>query len=208
MADEKIRLSIPDLSLVVLIGVSSSGKSTLCPRALPFDRSAVRGLFSRHGRRRRKQPRGHRRCVCFSALYRRPPLGAGPVDRGRMRPMSSPRARKPLVELAKRYHAQPVAIVFDLPRSLCEERAGCADRPRLAPPRNPPGNTASYAAASRASSAKVFAALLCCARPRMWRESKWCGRSYGPTAARSAVRSTSSEMSTGVAPNSKPCSTS
>ena len=40
-----------------------------------------------------------------------------------------PEARKPLVELAKRYHAQPVAIIFALPEAICEERAaGRTDR--------------------------------------------------------------------------------
>ena len=33
-----------------------------------------------------------------------------------------PEARKPLVELARQYHCLPVAIVFDLPEKLCQER--------------------------------------------------------------------------------------
>ena len=38
-------------------------------------------------------------------------------------------ARKPLVELARRHHVLPVAIVLDVPERLCQERnAGRADR--------------------------------------------------------------------------------
>lgn len=33
-----------------------------------------------------------------------------------------PEARRPLVELARQYHCLPVAIVFDLPEKLCQER--------------------------------------------------------------------------------------
>ena len=33
-----------------------------------------------------------------------------------------PEARKPLVELARRYHVLPVAIVLDLPERVCEAR--------------------------------------------------------------------------------------
>lgn len=40
-----------------------------------------------------------------------------------------PEARKPLVEIARRHHVLPVAVVFDLPERLCEERnRGRADR--------------------------------------------------------------------------------
>ena len=37
-----------------------------------------------------------------------------------------PEARKPLVELARKYHCLPVAIVLNLPERLCHER----NRPR------------------------------------------------------------------------------
>src|SRR4029077_9455642 len=33
-----------------------------------------------------------------------------------------PEARKPLVELARKYHCLPVAIVLNLPERLCQER--------------------------------------------------------------------------------------
>ncbi len=33
-----------------------------------------------------------------------------------------PEARKPLVELARRYHVLPIAIVLDLPERVCEAR--------------------------------------------------------------------------------------
>ena len=121
MADEKIRLSIPDLSLVVLIGVLVRVNLPLPASTFSRPRCCLRTFFAL-GRRRRKQPRGHGRCVRRPALCRCPPLGAGPFDGGRC-DQRQPEARKPLVELAKRYHAQPVAIVFDLPQAICKERA-------------------------------------------------------------------------------------
>ncbi len=33
-----------------------------------------------------------------------------------------PEARQPLVALARKYHCLPVAIVFDLPEEVCQER--------------------------------------------------------------------------------------
>src|SRR5439155_13573709 len=38
-----------------------------------------------------------------------------------------PEARRPLVDLARRYHCLPVAIVLDLPERVCQERN--RDRP-------------------------------------------------------------------------------
>ena len=128
MADEKTRLSIPDLSLVVLIGVSSAGKSTFArEHFLPtqvlsadFFRAVVAD----------DENSLEATDDAFAALHF---VAARRLARGLLTVVDAtnvqPEARKPLVELAKRYHAQPVAIVFDPPRSLCEERAAVrADR--------------------------------------------------------------------------------
>lgn len=122
MADEKIRLSIPDLSLVVLIGVSSAGKSTFARAHFPptqvLSADFFRGLVSDDENSLAATD------DAFAALHF---VAARRLARGLLTVVDAtnvqPEARKPLVELAKRYHAQPVAIVFDLPRALCEERA-------------------------------------------------------------------------------------
>ena len=122
MADEKIRLSIPDLSLVVLIGVSSAGKSTFARTHFPptqvLSADFFRGLVSDDENSLEATD------DAFAALHF---VAARRLARGLLTVIDAtnvqPEARKPLVELAKRYHAQPVAIVFDLPRALCEERA-------------------------------------------------------------------------------------
>ncbi len=122
MADEKIRLSIPDLSLVVLIGVSSSGKSTFArEHFLPTEVLSAdffRGVVADDENSLEATD------DAFAALHF---VAARRLARGLLTVVDAtnvqPEARKPLVELAKRYHAQPVAIVFDLPRALCEERA-------------------------------------------------------------------------------------
>ena len=122
MADEKIRLSIPDLSLVVLIGVSSAGKSTfarehfLSTEVLSAD--FFRALVADDENSLEATD------DAFAALHF---VAARRLARGLLTVVDAtnvqPEARKPLVELAKRYHAQPVAIVFDLPQAICKERA-------------------------------------------------------------------------------------
>ena len=128
MADEKSRLSIPDLSLVVLIGVSSSGKSIFArEHFLPTEVLSAdffRGVVADDENSLEATD------DAFAALHF---VAARRLARGLLTVVDAtnvqPEARKPLVALAKRYHAQPVAIVFDLPRALCEERAaGRTDR--------------------------------------------------------------------------------
>ena len=122
MADEQIRLSIPDLSLVVLIGVSSAGKSTFArERFLPTEVLSAdffRALVADDENSLEATD------DAFASLHF---VAARRLARGLLTVVDAtnvqPEARKPLVELAKRYHAQPVAIVFDLPQFLCEERA-------------------------------------------------------------------------------------
>ncbi len=128
MADEKIRLSIPDLSLVVLIGVSSAGKSTFAREY--FRPTEVLSADSFRALVADDENSLEATDDAFASLHF---VAARRLARGLLTVIDAtnvqPEARKPLVELAKCYHAQPVAIVFDLPQSLCEERAaGRSDR--------------------------------------------------------------------------------
>lgn len=119
-------LTIPELSLVVLIGPSGSGKSTFARtrfqptevlssdfcRALiadnENDQSATKDAFELlHDIAARRLARGNLTVVDATNVQ--------------------PEARKPLVELARRFHVLPVAIVFDIPEHLCQERN--RDRP-------------------------------------------------------------------------------
>jgi protein phosphatase len=114
-------LSIPKLSLVVLIGPSGSGKSTfarthfLGTEILSSD--YCRGLVS-----------DDENCQeatsdAFEVLHF---IAAKRLAAGRLTVIDATNvqedARKPLVALARRYHCLPVAIVFNLPEKLCQQR--------------------------------------------------------------------------------------
>ncbi|MGH7719832.1 MAG: AAA family ATPase, partial [Gemmatimonadaceae bacterium] len=114
-------LSIPELSLVVLIGASGCGKSTFgAIHFAPFEvlsSDFCRGLVSndRNDQSATKQ--------AFDVLHY---VASKRLERGLLTVIDAtnvqPEARKPLVELARRYHVLPVAVVFDLPERVCEER--------------------------------------------------------------------------------------
>jgi protein phosphatase len=114
-------LTIPQLSLVVLIGVSGSGKSTFARRHfLPTEvlsSDACRALVS-DDENDQSATKDAFELLHFIAAKR---LAAGRltvIDATNVQP----EARKPLVELARRWHCLPVAIVLDLPAPLCQAR--------------------------------------------------------------------------------------
>lgn len=116
-----MNLTVPELSLVVLVGVSGSGKSTFARRHFKpteiLSSDYCRGLVS-----------DDENCQAatqdaFEVLHfiARKRLAAGKltvVDATNVQPES----RKPLVEVAREFHCLPVAIVFDLPERVARER--------------------------------------------------------------------------------------
>ena len=116
-----MKISIPKLSVAVLIGPSGSGKSTFARKHfLPTEilsSDACRGMVSDDENNQAVTNEA------FSLLHfiasRRLALGRLTViDATNVQPES----RKPLVELARKYHCLPVAIVLNLPERLCQER--------------------------------------------------------------------------------------
>jgi protein phosphatase len=116
-----VKITLPELSLVVLIGPSGSGKSTFAK--LHFKPTEVlssdfcRGLVS-DDENDQAATNDAFEVLHFIARKR---LAAGKltiIDATNVQP----EARKPLVALAREFHVLPVAIVFDLPDKLCHER--------------------------------------------------------------------------------------
>ena len=114
-------LTIPDLSLVVLVGASGCGKSTFARSHFsPFEvlsSDFCRGLVSNDENDQAATK------DAFEALHF---LAAKRLARGLLTVVDAtnvqPEARKPLVELARRFHVLPVAIVLDVPERVCEAR--------------------------------------------------------------------------------------
>ena len=116
-----MNLTFPELSLVVLIGTSGSGKSTFARQHfLPTEvlsSDFCRALVS-----------DDENCQAatndaFAVLHF---IAGKRLAAGRLTVIDAtnvqPEARKPLVELAREYHCLPVAVVFDMPEKLCQER--------------------------------------------------------------------------------------
>jgi len=116
-----MKIQIPKLSLVVLIGTSGSGKSTFARKH--FLPSEV--LSSDYCRRLVSDDEISQEATndAFDVLQY---IAAKRLARGRLTVVDATNvqaeARAPLVHLAREYHCLPVAIVFDLPEKLCHER--------------------------------------------------------------------------------------
>ena len=113
--------TIPELSLVVLVGVSGSGKSTFARRHFKateiLSSDYCRGLVS-DDENSQAATKDAFEVLHFIARKR---LAAGKltvVDATNVQP----EARKPLVELAREFHCLPVAIVLDVPERIAHDR--------------------------------------------------------------------------------------
>jgi protein phosphatase len=116
-----MKITIPELSLVILVGPSGSGKSTFARTHFKateiLSSDFCRGLIADD-----ENDQGATR-EAFEVLHfvARKRLAAGRltvIDATNVQPDS----RKPLIELAREFHVLPVALVFDLPERTCQER--------------------------------------------------------------------------------------
>jgi protein phosphatase len=116
-----MNIILPELSLVVLIGASGSGKSTFArshfrPTAV-ISSDYCRGLVADDENDQSATP------DAFAILHF---IASKRLKGGRLTVIDAtnvrPEDRKPLVQLAREQHCLPVAIVFDLPERVCRER--------------------------------------------------------------------------------------
>ncbi len=120
MADHTV-LKIPELSLVLLVGVSGSGKSSFASKHFKpteiISSDYCRGLVSddENDQTATKE--------AFEVLHF---IASKRLTAGRLTVVDAtnvqPDARKALINLARAHDVLPVAIVLDLPERLCHER--------------------------------------------------------------------------------------
>jgi protein phosphatase len=116
-----MKITIPELSLVLLIGPSGAGKSTFARKHFRptevLSSDYFRALVADDETSQEATPDAfdalHYVAAKRLALRRLTVIDATNVQ---------PDARKPFVELARKYHYLLTAIVFDLPAELCHER--------------------------------------------------------------------------------------
>lgn len=118
-----MELSIPKLSLVLLIGVSGSGKSSFAKKH--FGRYEIvssdecRGIVSDDAN---NQAATHDAFELFNFIISKR-LKSGLLTVADATNVQQ-ESRKKLIDLARSFHALPTAIVFNMPQELCEERNG------------------------------------------------------------------------------------
>src|ERR671927_596380 len=116
-----MKVTIPELSLVVLVGPSGCGKSTFARTHFKatevLSSDFCRGLVSDDENDQRATDDAFD-VLHFIAAKRLAAARLTVVDATNVQA----EARRPLVALARQYHCLPVAIVFDLPERVCQER--------------------------------------------------------------------------------------
>src|SRR6185312_11510450 len=116
-----MKITIPELALVVLIGPSGSGKSSFGRRHFKptevLSSDFCRGLVSDDENDQAATD------DAFAVLHF---IAARRLAAGKLTVIDATNVmaedRKELIKLAREYHFLPVALVFDLPERLCHER--------------------------------------------------------------------------------------
>ncbi len=116
-----MKFTVPELSLVLLIGSSGSGKSTFAKKYFKatevISSDFCRGLVSDDENELSATN------DAFEVLHF---IAAKRLARGKFTVIDAtnvqPETRKPLVALARQYHCLPVAIVLDVPEDVCHDR--------------------------------------------------------------------------------------
>ena len=116
-----MNIKIPKLSLVVLIGPSGSGKSTFARKHfLPTE------VISSDACRAMVSDDENDQTVTNDAFELLHYIASKRLALGRLAVVDAtnvqPESRRPLVQLARKYHCLPVAIVLNAPESVCHER--------------------------------------------------------------------------------------
>src|SRR5262245_32408246 len=116
-----MRIKIPELSLVVMMGASGSGKSSFARKHFKptevISSDFCRGLVSDD---ENDQAASN---DAFDVLHY---IARKRLERGQLTVIDAtnvePNGRRILVEIARQYHALPVAIALDVPARICHER--------------------------------------------------------------------------------------
>lgn len=116
-----MEIKVPELSLVVLIGASGSGKSSFAKKH--FKRTEI--LSSDECRALVSDDENNQSATndAFEVLYH---IAGKRLKNGLLTVIDATNvqkeSRKGLIELSRTYHCLPVAIVLNLPDNICEER--------------------------------------------------------------------------------------
>jgi len=114
-------IKIPELSLVVLVGVSSAGKSSFAKRLFKsteiISSDQCRAIVSDYENDRKATK------DAFELLHY---IASKRLKNGLLTVIDATNvqaeARRPLVQLARDFHCLPVAIVLDIPEEVCQDR--------------------------------------------------------------------------------------
>lgn len=116
-----MEIRIPELSLVVLVGASGSGKSTFARKHFKsteiVSSDACRGIVSDDENNQAAST------DAFELLHY---IVGKRLKRGLLTVVDAtnvqPESRKPLIQLAREYHCLPVVLVLDVPEKVCQAR--------------------------------------------------------------------------------------